>query len=240
MAKIVLKDQRIFADGYELTSRSNSCMVEAMQAMQECTPFGVDWREYLAGLKDYTFGCGGYMDIDDADAMMFNKLDNTDFVLTVTPETQAVGGIAFLMKAVQSSLQLLGSVGEVAPFQIGAAGNSIMGRGVILWLPATTTDSDANGTAVQISNAASGKTLSCAVHVLSVSGTSPTLDITIESDDASGMSSPTTIVAADQFTAVGAYYSETTLASADDYFRAVIDVGGTSPEFSVIVSISIT
>jgi hypothetical protein len=241
MSKETLKNLRIYLDGYELTTRSNTAMLEGSKDAPDVTVFCSDWKEYLGdGLKDFTAGIGGFMEIDEADAAIFNELDDSGgFVLTLTTQMQAVGGLVFFMHAIESSLKLFGNVGDVAPFQIGAlSGSSRISRGVIL-APSDAVSADRTGAAVQIAAAEAGLTLNIGLHVTDVSGSTPTLTMTIESDSTSGFSSPTTLYTSSSFVLPGAEYAEVTLASSDTYFRIKHDVGGTGSSFTTLASISI-
>ena len=59
------------------------------------------------------------------------------------------------------------------------------------------------------------------MHVLAVSGTNPTLDMIIQSDNVSGFTSPTTKITFDQAVAVGAQWGTRVAGPlTDDYYRA--------------------
>lgn len=240
MSKNILRDQRIFIDGYELTSRSNTCQIQASKDIKDATTFGMTDREKLSGLRDFTFGAGGFMDPDVADLAIWSSLDGADITVTVTPNTLSVGGIAYLMKAVESSIQILGAVGEVSPFQIGAAGDSLMTKGAIMVLPSTAITAGGGSAVQQNSNAGIGKKLKLAIHVLGISGTAtPSITFTLKSSQVVGMTSPTTIVTIPAINAVSGIYSEAILAATDTYFQLSWTVTGTTPSFSVMASISI-
>ena len=238
MSKTILRDQRIFLDGYELTTMSNSISIEATKDTPDATSFGEEWRARLSGLKDFTFGCGGFMEIGDTEEYLFDELESTGFVLTVTPETQTVGGIAYNMKAIESSLSLFGNIGDAAPFQIGAAGNSIMGKGHLLAIPGTALTASGTSTAVTAAEAADGKKLKMSLHVLSASGTNPTLSVKLQSDT-TGFSSPTDLITSATYSDIGAEYDEIELSSADTLFRLSYTLGGTNPSFTALCAISI-
>lgn len=238
MSKFTLTDQRLFLDGYEVTTVSNTVKIEATKDVKEATPFNAAWREKLPGLKDFSCGCGGYMDVGDAESAIFEELNDSGFIFTVTPETQTAGSLAFIMKAVASSLNILGSVGEVAPFSLGAGGNSVMAKGMI-FAPLAAVIATGDGTVINFPDATSGQTLTIAVHIVAVSGTNPTLTMVVESSAVVGMTTPTTIITTASQNAVGALYQQAVLANTNKYFRVRFTVGGTNPSFTVIVSASI-
>lgn len=69
------------------------------------------------------------------------------------------------------------------------------------------------------------------VSVPQATGTSPTLDITIQESD-SLASGYTTVVTFDQITAAGVYYRR--YSSRKKHVRAVLTVGGTTPNFGKV------
>ncbi len=79
--------------------------------------------------------------------------------------------------------------------------------------------------------------LTYVVRVTSVSGTSPTLDVKIQEADTSGGTYRDTLVAK-QITAPGEYFITGKLDTR--YRRAVLTLGGTSPNFNVGVGVDLT
>lgn len=82
-----------------------------------------------------------------------------------------------------------------------------------------------------------GKYLYAAMHVVAVSGTDPTLDMIIRSDEAANMVSPTTRFTFTQKTAIGAQWKTPISADIiDTYFQASFEIGGTnSPTFTIAI-----
>ncbi|NTV25934.1 MAG: hypothetical protein HGB01_06960 [Chlorobiaceae bacterium] len=239
MSKTILRDQRIYLDGYEVSSRSNTCQIQASKEVKDVTTFSKTDREKLSGLFDFTFGAGGFMEIDAVDNALWVELNGSDMVVTVTSETQTVGGTAYLMKAIESSIQILGAVGDAAPFQIGAAGASMMTKGMILHLPSATITATGNGAVQQYPDASTGKKLKLAIHVLDASGTNPSLTVTLKSSAVAGMTSPMDVVVSQALTGIGAQYLEAMLTSNNTYFRLSFAVAGTSPSFTALIAFAI-
>jgi hypothetical protein len=240
MSNTILRDQRIFLDGYEVSSRSNTCQIQATKDVKDVTTFTQSDREKIAGIKDFTFGAGGFMEIDATDTALWAGLNGGSIVMSVTPEVQALGGIAYVMKAVDSNIQILGAVGDVAPFQIGAAGDSLMSKGMILAVPATPVTASGNGTVQQNTDAATGKKLKMTMHVTAISGAGgPTLTATLKSSAVVGMTSTTDVATSQSFSAIGAQYIEATLADNKNYFRLTFAVTGTNPSFTVLIAFAI-
>ena len=89
------------------------------------------------------------------------------------------------------------------PFSYNASGSDAQGliRGTVLENAAKTTT--ANGTARQLVAVAEGQHLYAVLQVLAVSGTNPTLDLVIETDNAAGFASGITKITFGQQTEVG-------------------------------------
>jgi len=133
-----------------------------------------------------------------------------------------------------------GVVGQLLPFSWQAKGSSTPAvPGKIFGIGSK--PSSANGTSNQLGVLAAGETMHMALHVLAVSGTSPTLDLIITSDTATGFPSATTRKTFSQKTAVGSDYL--TLAgpiATDSWWRAQWTIGGSStPTFDFVVSVGI-
>lgn len=240
MSKIILRDQQIFLDGYQIDSLSNSCSIEAKKDVIDVTTFGNTSRVRISGLFDFTFSAGGFMDpASSADAFMFNEITDSDMVVSVSQQSPAVGGYAYLMNAIVSDLKLLGKVGEAAPFSIGAAGDSMMTEGVILAIPTSAITATGSAAVQQNTNAAIGKKLKLALHVLGVSGTNPAITFTLKSSSAVGMTSPTTLWTSGSINALNGIYGDLPLSLADTYFQLSWTVTGTTPSFSIMASFAI-
>ena len=80
--------------------------------------------------------------------------------------------------------------------------------------------------------------LYAALHVISRSGTSPTIDVLIQSDDNAAFSSPTTRVTFTQQSAIGSEWGTRLVGPiTDDYWRASWTIGGSNtPTFGIVVT----
>ncbi len=99
--------------------------------------------------------------------------------------------------------------------------------------------SSSSGTGRQIGAVSSTQTLYAALHVISASGTSPTLDVKVQSDDNSGFTSATDRITFTQATDVTSEWGSVGGAITDDYWRITYTVGGTSPSFAFAVTAGI-
>ena len=87
---------------------------------------------------------------------------------------------------------------------------------------------------------AAGKYLYAILHVLAVEGTNPTLDLIVQSDDASGFASAVSRITFTQKTAIGAQFASLVGPITDTYFRASYTIGGTNtPKFTIALAVGI-
>ena len=87
----------------------------------------------------------------------------------------------------------------------------------------------------QLGAVASGQIVAASLHVIAASGTS--LDVTVESDSTSGMSSPTTQLTFAQATAIGGQFLSAVGPITDDWWRVSWTVVGGSFTFVVAIGI---
>jgi hypothetical protein len=97
-----------------------------------------------------------------------------------------------------------------------------------------------NGTARQLGLVGATQKLYASLHVVDAS-VADTLDVKIQSDDASGMGTPTDRITFTQATAVGAQYATPVSGpiATDTWWRVSYTIGGTSPSFKFAVVVGI-
>lgn len=238
MSKFTLVNCRPFLGAADLTSMSTQCEFGVEIEEKDVTTFvptGSAWREVLGGIKGSTWSGEGLWEAGDA-----SKVDDASFAdlgaaraLTVAPETAAVGSLAYVTGVMRTSYSLLGEVGDAAPWSAEASGVWPAARGVILHDPGTARTASGTGTAVQVGAALSSQYAYATLHVLSLTGTG-TITVRVESDNAVGFPSATTV---GTFTAASARTSEairTVGPITDTYWRAAWTVTGTPSVLFVV------
>lgn len=249
MPKHILKNVRIFSGGADLTGQSNKVELGGEKDAKEVTNFGsVDlngdiWKEFLAGLGVADVSMGGQWEAGDT-----SKVDDDAFAalggvgpLTVLPSSLsgAVGDTAYFTSALRTKYQLGDAVGEVAPWQQSGRSTWPLVRGVSAHPPGTARTATGDGTAQQLGAVPADRCLYAGLHVLSVAGTTPSLTVKIQSDDAGAMSSPTDRITFTAATARGGQIARVAGAITDDYFRPTWTISGTDPSFLFVVVLGI-
>ena len=246
MAIQVLKNCKAYLDGYDLTGNSNKVELNYSADSLDNTTFNATTKSRQAGLKNVEVNLEGFWEagVGKIDAAMGANLDAGGLVgkiITLCPTGGAANEPFFSFENIFGEFQLGAQVGELLPFSYNGGGSDSEGliKGTVLENAAKT--ATAAGTGRQLGAVAEGQYVYAVMHVLAVSGTNPTLDMIIQSDDNSGFTSPTTKITFAQVTDVGAWWATRVAGPiTDDYFRCSYTIGGTDdPSFTVFVGVAI-
>jgi hypothetical protein len=207
MAVIALTDFASHVGGYDFTTDTNNALLKMDADALPATPFrSSGWKRVVAGLKSMSFDMEGFWASAASQAVdpeSFPDLGVIGRVYTVcAAEAQPASpisilgstGVAYMWQGVKYSYQLLGQVGEVAPFSLSCAGSSGTGvvRGHLVKAKGTVSATGQLGSTYD--NLGLGISASQSLFVTFhefVVGTSITVQV--QSDDNTGFSSPTTI-----------------------------------------------
>lgn len=246
MAIQVFSNCKIYLDGYDLTGNSNKVELNYSADSLDNTVFSATTKTRQAGLKNVELDMEGFWEAGagKVDAAMGANLDTGGLVgkiMTICPTGGAANEPFFSFKNLLGEFQLGAQVGELLPFSYNGGGSDSQGliKGTVLENAAKT--STAAGTGRQLGQVAEGQYVYAVMHVLAVSGTNPTLDMVIQSDNNTGFTSPTTKITFAQVTDVGsAWGTRVAGAITDDCWRASWTIGGTDdPSFTVFVGVAI-
>jgi hypothetical protein len=249
VAKAVLKNVRLFTGGCDLTGRSNKLELSAEVEAKEANNFIPDdsqdtaWKDMLAGIASAKLSGEGQWEAGDPsmvdDALWLQQGGIGPW--TACPAKSLAGNVAWIANAMQGQYQLLGAVGDVAPWKAEASSTWPLVRGLVAHPPGTARTATGSGTAVQHIAVPAGMQLYAALHVLSVAGTgTPTLTVRLQSDDAAGFASPTTRITFTAATAVGAQIQRVAGPVTDTYYRADWTISGTTPSFLFVVAFGVS
>jgi hypothetical protein len=243
MAKFVLKNVRLFAAGADLTTVNNQVQLQAEAESKDTTAFvptGDVWHEEISGIMSASITGQGQWEAGDASKVddMAWSTQGTVVPISVCPAGAADGALAWLSQFNRTQYQLLGQLGDVAPWSLTAQGAWPLVRGQVLHGPTART-ATGTGTAVQIGAVSSTQRLYVGLHVFSVSGTTPSLTVAIQSDNAGAFSSPTTVTTLTAATTIGSQITRVAGPITDDWFRVSYTISGTDPSFLFAVTAGI-
>lgn len=244
--KMVLLDARIFAGGADLSGSGNKIELSDEAEFKTTT----NWRsggarEGQAGLAECQIQYGGQWEAGNAsypdDAAWAQR--RTKEPWSVAPEGDsdlAPGNLMYLTRAITLQRSFWGGVGEVAEASAMAAGDRPLVRGLSAHASGVPRTATGTGTALELGAVTAGRYLYANLHVLSVSGTStPTITVSVQSDDNSGFSSATTRGSFAAKTAVGGEQIRIAGPFTDTWWRLSWTISGSTPSFLFLASMGI-
>jgi hypothetical protein len=249
VAPQILKNVRLFTGGADLTSRGNKISLEPEYEQKDVTTWGsVDangdlWQDLIAGLGSGKLSASGFWEAGDSskvDDDAWAGLGGLD-VWTVCPVDGNVGSPAYLAANLSGSYKVFGGPGDVAPWESALTFSGPIARGPVLHPPGAVRTATGTGTIVDLSLTGTtfpaGRGLYASLHVLSVSGTTPSLTARVETAPTSGFASPTTRITFTPFTAIGGERRLVAGPITDGFARVGFTISGTSPSFLFAVAV---
>ena len=241
-----LMDARVLLGGYEYTSYSNSLSTDYGVEVLDETVFGDTTRTNRAGLRTFSFTMSGFRDdgaatpFGDSGGTAYSRIGASREVFSFAPVGTADGQRAFTIRGVNGTYTpLSGSVGDLLPFELaGNTAHSELIKGVVEGVGAQT--STAASTGPQLAALSATQTLYAVLNVIAYDGTSPTLDVVIESANNSGFSGESSRIEFTQNTgSIEAQWGSVNGAVTDDYWRSKMTIGGSGPSFTVFITLGI-
>ena len=240
MVEQVLTQCKLWVDGWDLSGDMRALALNYAAELKDNTTFGMTTRSRAGGLKLVDIQHEGLWSggADLVDEVLFNRIGLSDVPVSIGVETGAEGEVGYSFLSTFGEYAPGAPVGEMFAFTVSAESSGRLVRGTILHNAARTVS--ANGTAFQVGAVSASQKLYATLPVIAASGSPPTLDVTVESDAASGFPSAVTQVTFAQKTAIGSEWA-TPVAGAitDDWWRVAYTIAGGGPSFTFIVIIGI-
>ena len=239
----VYKNVKVYSGGHDLSGDVNTLGLEYAFDEVEATCFGSECHWALPGLPKLSFSLEGLASSDGADGsddILSERHGTVGVPMLWCPQSGADGEAAYFAETLELTYAPGGALGEMYKFAASGVGRGTkLVRGTVMATGAKT--STGNGTARELGAVASGQKLYGILQVLAVSGTNPTLDLVVESDDAEGFASGVTRLTFTQATAVGAQFITPVAGPiTDDWWRAAWTIGGTDdPSFTIALCVGI-
>lgn len=240
MATQILTDCTIWLNQYDVTSNVTELGGTIEKAEVESTTFAsAGKRERKAGIEDSRLDLMTFWDPALIESVAVPLVGTSNNVLCAT-----VGGaqddVAYFNRGELLMVKSGLPVGEMAKFDTGVATSSAEGvvRGNLI-TPKATRTATGNGTGYQAGAVSSTQKVYALAQVFTVTGTTPSMTLKIQSDDNSGFTSPTDRITFTAFTAAGFEMQSLAGSISDTYWRAVWTISGTSPNFTFGVCLGI-
>lgn len=245
MARFVLLNVRAFGVGADFTGASNKVEVSSEVEEKDATNYlSQGWKEVLGGLASSTIQAEGQWEAGDpsrVDDASWAQLGGTGpwTVLPASPSA-AVGDLAWFTNGLRCDMKLGAAVGDVAPWSGKVAGSWPLVRGQLIHPPGVARTATGTGTGVQLAGGvAAGRRLYCALHVLSATGTTPSITARVESDTTNAFAAPTTRLTFNPAAAAGGQILRTPGAITDTWYRLAWTISGTTPSFLFAAALGI-
>lgn len=235
MAAEILTDAALWVGGYDLRGNMNAIAVEGDTDIKDCTTFGDGTRTYQFGMKVASFSGAGFLD-SPIDAVNYANWGSDGVPVTIG-KSRAEGAIAFGMNALSTKYNNKMAMNELWSFAVtGQTSRRSFGRGRVMSI-VSGASATANGTGRLLRGISVNKKAFALLHVTAASGTTPTMDVIIQSDDNVGFTTPTTRGTFSQVNAIASQLIDIDGAITDTYWRARYTIGGTGPSFTFAVSL---
>ncbi|MEV8395918.1 MULTISPECIES: hypothetical protein [unclassified Streptomyces] len=243
MSKFTLLDARLFAVGADLSGAANKIELTSEIEDKDATNYRSNgWKELIGGLGSAEISGEGQWEAGDP-----GMVDNASWAdlggtgpYTVCPTDSVVGALAYFTNGMRADYKVGDAVGEIAPWSGTVKSSWPLVRGQIAHPPGLARTSTGTGTALNLGAIPTGKRLYAALHVLSAAGTTPSITLTIESDDAAGFTTPITRLAFTPATGPSGQVSRGDgLALTDTHYRVAWSITGSAPSFMFAVSLGI-
>ncbi|MFF5759677.1 hypothetical protein ACFY7A_30115 [Streptomyces longwoodensis] len=244
MSKTILTNVRTFAVGADLTGASNKIELSAEVEDKDATTYASQgWKEVLGGLASAEISGEGRWEAGDP-----TKVDDASWAQlggvgpwSISANNAAnVGDLAYFTSALRSQYKVFDAVGEVAPWSGTAKSSWPLVRGQFAHPPGTARTANGTGTALQVGAVSAGRRMYAALHVLSASGTTPSLTARVESAPDNTFAAPTTRLTFAAASAAGGQALRTDgTAITDTWWRIAWTITGTTPSFLFVVALGI-
>lgn len=241
MTILAFTNGRVYAGGVDLSGSANQAMMELTATELDASSISDTWDVTALGRKKAAFESTSFFEagagLSDS---LFDSFGAANTVITLLPDGDD-GGVGYSVQALPVKHTVSGTAGELMTVETSARGDITRAiRGTIMHSDVTSRTATGTGTVRLLGAVSSTARVYSALHVLAVSGTNPTLDVTIESDDASNFPSATTRLTHTQKTAIGANWQSAAGAITDTYWRVKYTIGGTNTptfQFAVVIAI---
>jgi len=237
----VLVDVRQYLAGADLTGYTNKVsLASEVEDLDKTTFASGGVHERVGGVFDTTVDIEGFWqagDLSMPDDLFWANLGVATIPYTAVPASGAVGSLAYLTRALQTSYKPGGDHGKLLGYTANIKGTQPAARGQILHPQGTARTTTGNGTGVQVGAVSATQRMYANLHVMSIAGTAtPTITVKVQSSVDNTFASPTDRITFTAATTLSGQASSVLGAVTDTWWRAVWTISGTNPSFLFAVS----
>ncbi|XBQ15802.1 MAG: hypothetical protein ABL308_12695 [Oceanicaulis sp.] len=237
MTETVLRDQRLFLGGSNLSSQSNSVALAREVAELDRTSLADTARRRRGGLEDGRIGATGFFDASATDAALFGAVGLAGQVVGVTAPDAAEGATAFAAQVhVGEYAPLGGEVGDLAEFNLAAMSDGPIIRGKLNALREVTATGVGAGS--ELPSVQAGRKLYAALFVTALSA-GASLDVLVRSAASDAFSAPATRITFPTIDAVGGFWGVFSGETSHTWFRPSFTLTGDEASASVALILAV-
>lgn len=235
---MILRDQRIYLDGLELTSHTNSVAIDQSVDVKDVTPFGAISRRKAPGLKSTGVGIQGFYDanVDEKAQKVFSS---SNAAMVITAQGANTGDIAYFSKINTAQFSTNAAVGEVYEMNLSGETNENLIRGVIAFYGENITESTISPT-INFGTVPTGKQISVCVQLFGNQAPEDSLQVFVESDATNSFIGDE-VVEIDMMplTGVSGAIERSQTPVINEFVRVRLDPVGASPSMKAVVTIGL-
>lgn len=237
MATSVIKNQKVFFGGFDLTGTANALAVEHGCDALENTVLNTDTHTFKSGLYNVSAGLEGFVDFATEDNL-FGEMGADGHLISYSA-AGTPGSVGYMFLATLGQYNASGAVGELLKYSLSAAAAGSLLRGKILG-SFTGIDDDGASDPLELIAVPEGKKLYAGIHVLRADGDTPEITVRIESDATDDFSGAETVrLTFPALNAPGSALVDLGAEITDTHYRAAWEVNGDAAEFDFIIIIAI-
>lgn len=243
MAAEVLTSPTIWLGGYNITATRSALAIDDEIPLKPVPVFGDTGERLIAGIEAVRSQFEGWWDggATAIDGIVAGYRATPLLPVTVAQQGAAAeNDLVYFYQGQIKEYRRGAEFGE--PNRASIAVDSDNGEPLVrgrLMHNATRT-ATGNGTARQLGAVGAAQKLYAVLHVLAASGSTPSLTVKVQSDDASGFSSPTDRITFGAASTVGYQWATPVVgAITDAWWRITWTISGSTPSFSFVVGVGI-
>lgn len=240
MATQVISNAKLWLGKYDVSGDINALAMRYGADMQDATTIGDTSRVRRAGLKSFGLQLDGFVNLGTGllDDAANGLVGATDTPVVIGPLTGADGELAYASLLEVASYAPGAKVGDMYAFSVSGEGSGDLIRGTLMHQATRT--ATGTGTIRQLGAVSATQKLYAGLIVTSAAGTTPALDVTVQSAASAGFGTPSTRMTFSTANAAGAQWASPVAgAITHQYWRVSYTIGGTDPSFSFVVFVGI-
>jgi hypothetical protein len=242
MAVFSFTNPTVWVDLADMSNDSNEVNINATAAQLDSTNFATSgWQTSIGGLRSATLDLKGFFDAGTADLpdnLLFGEIGTSGVPVTVAPQGATVGNIAYFATFMQPTYKPGGKVGDILSFDTSKVSDAPLVRGQVANVTAKTATGTTTG--LNLGAPTANQRVWAALHVITVTGTTPSMTVTLQGDTGSGFPAPSTIATSSAFTSASSQLIKGAVGvTADTWYRLSLTITGTTPSFLLYAAIGV-